>query len=102
MVAVTGATAEEIGTRAAAAGLVLYEFTPQSETVEQIVMHLTEDAVGTTAPRPRGQRDGTTAPPRPTTQVDAPAARLAVTQPRVVRAEWIKLRSAFAQGLEAH
>jgi len=34
-----------------------------------------------------------TAPPRPTTQVDAPAARPAVTLPRVMRAEWIKLRS---------
>jgi len=33
-----------------------------------------------------------TAPPRPTTQV-APAARPAVTLPRVMRAEWIKLRS---------
>ena len=35
----------------------------------------------------------TTAPPPPTTPLDAPTARLAVTQPRVVRAEWIKLRS---------
>jgi ABC-2 type transport system permease protein len=35
----------------------------------------------------------TTAPPRSTTQVDTPAARPAVTLPRVMRAEWIKLRS---------
>lgn len=45
VVAITGATAEQIGTRAAAAGLVLYELTPQSETLEEIFMDLTKDAV---------------------------------------------------------
>ena len=45
VVTVTGATTEQIGTRAAAAGLVLYELTPQNETLEEIFIHLTQDAV---------------------------------------------------------
>jgi ABC-2 type transport system ATP-binding protein len=45
VVAVTGATAAQIGARAAAAGLVLYELTPENATLEQIFMNLTRDTV---------------------------------------------------------
>jgi len=45
VVAVTGATAEEIGARAAAAGLVLYELTPENATLEEIFMNLTRHTV---------------------------------------------------------
>jgi ABC-2 type transport system ATP-binding protein len=42
---VTGLDAEEIGTRAAAAGIVLYELTPHQVSLEDLFMELTRDAV---------------------------------------------------------
>lgn len=42
---VTGLTADEIGDRAAAAGLALHELTPQQASLEDAFMELTKDAV---------------------------------------------------------
>jgi ABC-2 type transport system ATP-binding protein len=41
---VTGTTAREIGTAAGAAGITLYELTPQSASLEEAFMELTRDA----------------------------------------------------------
>ncbi|WP_121191794.1 ATP-binding cassette domain-containing protein [Motilibacter peucedani] len=54
---VTGLESEEIGTRAAAAGITLYELTPVQASLEQAFMELTRDAVEYRAPGARGQSD---------------------------------------------
>ena len=45
MLDVTGLDAAEIGERAAAAGLVLHELSPQEASLEEAFMELTRDAV---------------------------------------------------------
>jgi ABC-2 type transport system ATP-binding protein len=42
---VTGMTSEQIGARAAAAGVILHELTPQQASLEEAFMALTQDAV---------------------------------------------------------
>jgi ABC-2 type transport system ATP-binding protein len=42
---VTGVSSAEIGARAAASGIVLFELTPQQATLEGVFMELTQDAV---------------------------------------------------------
>ena len=42
---VTGLDAREVGTAAAAAGIALYELSPQSASLEDAFMELTRDAV---------------------------------------------------------
>lgn len=55
---VTGISSAEIGTRAAAAGLVLYELSPVQASLEEAFMELTRDAVEYRAPgrRPTGRQ----------------------------------------------
>jgi ABC-2 type transport system ATP-binding protein len=49
---VTGMTSDEIGYRAAAAGLTLLELTPVQASLEEAFMALTHDAVEYRAPSP--------------------------------------------------
>ena len=44
MIEITGLDSQTIGRRAAAAGIVLYELTPRTVSLEQAFMDLTRDA----------------------------------------------------------
>ena len=54
---VIGLSSEEIGTRAAASGLVLYELSPVQASLEEAFMELTRDSVEYRTPAPRRSTD---------------------------------------------
>ena len=86
---VSGLTAEQIGEAAAAHGIVLHELAPQQASLEEAFMELTRDDVEFQAAALAGGGGRMTS----VAALTPVGGRRGVTQARVVRSEWTKLRS---------